>query len=343
MTDDISGAAGARPATIYDVARAAGVSIATVSNVLNRPERVGAATRERVIQAADELRYMPKSEAAIRARARIGRIAVAAPFSVYPSYLRRLVGVLRGLNDRGFEVVIIDEESAAMSRSPVLATLPVRGSIDGLIAMGRSLADATEQRLVDRSLPVVVVDATSPRFSAVMVDDFEGGRLAAVHLIELGHRRLGYILERQVSEYDSQARRRLDGVRQAVGEIGGEVIAEGAGGSVADGGRAARALLDRDPGITAVMAHYDDLAIGALEALRTTGLRVPDDISLMGYDDGLPAEAAGLSTVRQPFEETGVVAAGLLIASLDGERSRSTTQLPTELVVRRTSGRVRSM
>ena len=342
MTNDMSSAASARPATIYDVARAAGVSIATVSNVLNRPDRVGAATRERVIQAADELRYVPKSEAASRARARVGRVAVAAPFSAYPSYLRRLVGILRGLDGQGFEVTVIDEESAAMSRSAVLASLPVRGHIDGLIAMGRSLDEAIERRLDDRALPVVVVDATSPRFSAVTIDDFEGGRLAAAHLIELGHRRVGYVLERQVSDYESQARRRLDGVRQVFGEAGGGVVVESAEGSVADGRRAARALLDRDPGLTAVMAHYDDLAIGALDALREARLRVPDDVSVVGYDDGLPAEAAGLSTVRQPFEETGVVAANLLLASLDGERSPSLTQLRTELVVRRTTGGARA-
>jgi DNA-binding LacI/PurR family transcriptional regulator len=93
-----------------------------------------------------------------------------------------------------------------------------------------------------------------------------------------------------VSDYESQARRRLDGVREMFGDVGGEVVVEGAGSSVADGGRAAHAVLERDPGLTAIMAHYDDLAIGALDAARRAGLRVPDDLSVLGYDDGLPAE-----------------------------------------------------
>lgn len=325
----------AKPATIYEVAERAGVSISTVSNALNRPDRVSAATRDTVLRAADELGFVPKPAAVIQARKGLGRIGVLAPFTSYASFLRRLTGVMTQLRDQPFEVTVFDIESAATSSSPVLAASAIRGRLDGLIVMGERIDPAVEARLFDREMPTVVVDAESERFPVITTDDVRGGAIAADHLYELGHRRIGYLIEQQVSDYESQARRRLNGFSQTLaGRSHVDVTVAPTGGDVAQAKAAARVLLSSAHRPTAVMAHFDDLAVGALQAARDLGLKVPEDVSVMGFDDGPTAEACGLTTVRQPLEETGVLAARLLVAEMAQRGPRTVTMLDCQLVSR---------
>lgn len=324
--------------TIYQVAERAGVSISTVSNVLNRPERVSAATRQRVLAAADELGFVPKSEAVSRARRATGRIGVMAPFTSYGSYLRRLAGVLSSASEAGTDVMVFDHGSAALAASPALASMPVHDRLDGLIVMGLEIENQIAQRLLKRDLPTVAVDAESALFSRVVTDDVEGGRLAGRHLVGKGHRTLGYVLERQVSDYESQAVKRLAGFRHAVAESGGrDVLVAGSDNSAEAARIAAGALLDRPDRPTAIMAHHDGMAVGALLAARDRGLRVPQDVAVMGFDDGEAAVAADLTTVRQPFEESGSVALGVLLGHIGGSRLRSTVVLEVQVVERSTT------
>jgi LacI family transcriptional regulator len=323
--------------TIYDVAERAGVSISTVSNALNKPERVSAATRARVLAAADELGFVPSVQAATLARQGTGRIGVMAPFTSYGSYLRRLAGVLGAASAGGIDVIVFDHESAALASAPMLASMPIHGRLDGLIVMGLKIEDSIEERLHRRGLPTVAVDADSRVFSRVLIDDVEGGRVGARHLIELGHRRLGYLLERQVSDYESQAIRRLTGFRQVAAGAGcPDVRIEISENSVAAARVAAGRLLDAPDRPTAIMVHYDLLAIGVLLAARDRNLRVPADVAVLGFDDGETAVAADLSTVHQPFEESGRTAVDVLLAASSARR-RTTTVLETELVRRSTT------
>jgi LacI family transcriptional regulator len=324
-------------ATIYQVAERAGVSISTVSNVLNRPDRVSAGTRRRVLAAADELGFVPKSEAVSRARRATGRIGVMAPFTAYASYLRRLAGVLGVAAEFDVDVVVFDHESAALATSPALASMPIHGRLDGLIVMGLEIEDEIAQRLLERGLPTVAVDAASDSFSRVATDDAEGGRLAARHLVGKGHRRIGYILERQVSDYESQAVKRLAGFRQVVAGAAGHVLVETSDNSVEAARTAVERLLDRDDSPTAIMAHHDGLAIGVLQSARKRGLRVPEDLAVVGFDDGDLAVAADLTTVRQPFEESGSAALRILLGHVGGARVRSTTFLELRLIERSTT------
>jgi LacI family transcriptional regulator len=220
----------------------------------------------------------------------------------------------------------------------VLASLPIRGAVDGLVVMGAPLEQSIEERLHARGLPVVLVDADSSRYSVVNIDDHGAGRAAAEHLLTLGHRRIGYVLERQTAEYESQARRRLGGFRARLGEQRDarlEIIS--APGTMQAGREAARKLLDRPDRPTAIMAHFDDLALGVMHAAEDLGIDVPAALSVLGFDDGPTAEAAGLSTVRQPFEESGAVAAELLLEAIAGRRQRRVTLLDCTLVERSTT------
>jgi DNA-binding LacI/PurR family transcriptional regulator len=326
--------------TIYDVAREAGVSISTVSNALNRPDRVSAATRERVLSAADRLGFVPKPAAVSQARRGAGCIGVLAPFTSYASYYQRLTGVLTGLRDSGLEVRLVDIESAAAATSPVLAASAIRGHLDGLIVMGEQIEDSVELRLHERGMPTVVVDARSERFSVVTIDDLQGGDLAARHLLGLGHRRVGYLTEWQASDYESQARRRLDGFRRAVDAVPGTTLVVGTSGPTAtEATQAALRMLSAPDRPTAVMAHYDELAVGVLHAARELGLRVPADLSVMGCDDGPSAAAVDLTTVRQPFAESGTTAVRVLADGMaDRGAPRTATVLDCTLLVRSSTG-----
>jgi DNA-binding LacI/PurR family transcriptional regulator len=323
--------------TIYEVAERAQVSISTVSNVMNKPDRVSSATRERVLAAAYELGFVPKVQAVSLARRGTGRIGVMAPFTSYGSYLRRLSGVLAAATELEIDVVVFDHESAASASSPALASMPIHGRLDGLIVMGLRIEDAIAERLRERNLPTVAVDAESALFSRVVIDDNDGGRLAARHLRDRGHRRVGYLLERQVSDYESQAIVRLSGFREVFDAAGGEVIVATSDNSVDAARQAASVLLDSADRPSAVMAHHDALAVGVLLAARDRGLRVPDDVAVMGFDDGDAATAADLTTVRQPFEESGTTALSVLLGHMDGSGLRSTTVLDVSLVERSTT------
>ena len=329
---------GRSDATIYDVAREAGVSIATVSNVMNKPERVGEQTRGRVLEAADRLGYVPKADAASRARKYVGRIGVIAPFTSYASFMRRLSGILAEASSRGVDVSVFDMESAATARSPVLETIPVRGFVDGLIVMGEPLEPSVEQRLASRGMPVVIVDAESDTFPVVRIDDYGAGRLAARHLIELGHKDIGYLLEGQVADYESQALRRLGGFRAELAQHADvRLTVSQTTGTLAAARVAGRALLGAAPRPTAVMAHFDDLAVGVVQAAKDLGVEVPREVSVLGFDDGPVAEAADLSTVRQPFEESGAFAARVLLDARERPTGRHLTVLDCEVVARATT------
>jgi DNA-binding LacI/PurR family transcriptional regulator len=333
----VGGALATSRVTIYEVADRAQVSISTVSNVLNKPDRVSPATRSRVLAAADELGFVPKFQAVSLARQGTGRIGVMAPFTSYGSYLRRLAGILTAANELEIDVVVFDHESAALASSPVLASMPIHGRLDGLIVMGLRIEDAIAERLRERVLPTVAVDAESTVFSRVVTDDREGGRVAGIHLRDRGHRRVGYLLERQVSDYESQAVMRLAGFRQVIEAAAGEVVVATSDNSADAARRAAAALLDAADRPTAIMAHHDGLAVGVLLAARDRGLRVPEDIAVMGFDDGEAAMAADLTTVRQPFEESGSTALTVLLGLIDRAGPRSTTILDVCVVERSTT------
>jgi DNA-binding LacI/PurR family transcriptional regulator len=320
--------------TIRDVAVEAGVSISTVSLALNSPERVGDVTRRRILAAVDALGFVPKAEAVARARRGVGRIGVLAPYSSYPSVARRLTGVLRAVGSRPVEVVVFDQPSAARSTSPLLGSLPVTGRLDGLIVVSLPLDDATAERLL--RLATVLVDVRHPGFDSVHTDDSAGGRLVASHLLARGHRRFAFLGEAQESDlYVSPSQRRLAGFRAALGSYPLEVRPARHG--VVSAVAAARELLAGADRPTAVFAANDTLAAGVMRAAHSLGLAVPEDLAVVGFDDGELAEALDLTTVRQPLEESGRAAAELLLQRLDGPGAPRSIALGLELIARGSS------
>jgi DNA-binding LacI/PurR family transcriptional regulator len=328
--------------TIYDVARAAGVSIATVSRVLNTPQQVHEATRSQVLTVIDRLGFVPRAEAMARARRRYQRIGVLAPFFTVPSFVQRLRGVAGVLSGSPYELVVYNVESAAQCRN-YLESLPVAQRVDGLIIMSLRIHDRIAERLYQQGLPTVLIETTHPALSSVIIDNDGGGRLAAQFLLDQGHERLGFVGgDSEIPGFTLHTSElRLAGYRRHLHEAGitlPEAYVRSTHNSQEHARQEAHLLFDLPQPPTAIFAASDLLAMGVLKAARERHLRVPKEVAILGFDDLDIAAYIGLTTVSQSLDETGRVAAELLLARLaEPERPLQQVQLELQVVVRETA------
>jgi DNA-binding LacI/PurR family transcriptional regulator len=327
--------------TVYDVAAQAEVSISTVSRVLNTPEKVNSATRARVMAVIDELGFVPKAEAVARSRRKHGRIGVLSPFLTYPSFVQRLRGVTAALSASPYELSIYYVDSLARLEGHV-ASLAVTRRLDGLILMALYLGDAAAERLRNAGIETVLIESAREGFSSVEIDDEAGGRLAAEYFLAQGHRQLGFVGDTELPDYAiHNSDRRLAGYRAAI-EQADRSLPDAYIGLAAHGLETARQqghrLLSLPEPPTAIFTHSDTQAMGVLRAARDRGLTTPRDLAIVGFDDVDVAEYVGLTTIRQPLEESGRVAVELLLARLaDPARPTQRVQLPLTLIRRETA------
>jgi DNA-binding LacI/PurR family transcriptional regulator len=327
--------------TVYDVADKAGVSIATVSRVINSPDKVNPETRHKVLNVIDQLGYIPKAEAAARARKSAGRIGVLAPFFSYPSFVERLRGVTHALAALPYELTIYNVDSSAR-RDGYVSSVSLNKRLDGLILMAFPFNEATAERLVANSLETVSIECTHPSFSSIEIDDADGGRMAAEYLIRKGHRRLAFIGETQIPEYAfPTSDQRLGGYRAAIHRAGLDLYHEHIAlttQSIENAYQSMARMLSLDEPPTAVFCASDTLALGALKAAREHGVSVPRDLAILGFDDLDISDYVGLTTIRQHLEESGRRAVELLMSRLtDPQRPTQHVRLPLELVIRDTA------
>ncbi len=352
-----------RTPRVVDVARDAGVSPGTVSNVYNRPEVVREELRVRVLESAARLGFGGADPTARSLR--IGRAhALGVVFRERLAYAFEdlaSVEMLQGVSDAA------DPHQLALT---ILPAYPEKGAtsgfgvrnaaVDGLLLYSLAGDDPLIEAARQRRLPTVVIDAPAPPvdgFHFVGVDDHQVGRTAAEHLMSLGHRNLGLLSLRlsardkpgladpdvQARSTSHVARSRLAGAAAAVTDHGLDwqrvPVVQCQLSTAAEGRAAAQMLLDSHPEITAILALSDSLAMGALAEARQRGLSVPADLAVMGIDDTAP-EAAQLTTIRQPHRDKGRIATDLLIRKIDQRDLPSTARLlPTELVVRASTAR----
>jgi DNA-binding LacI/PurR family transcriptional regulator len=326
--------------TIRDVARHARVSVATVSRVLNDVPVVSDDMRDRVRSAIAELGYRPSSTARSLSLGRSQAIGVVAPFFTTPSVVERLRGVAERARDHGYGLMLFDVETPEQ-RTAAFAEFARHGRVDGLLVISLPLFDEDVEALARDRLPVVMVDIGHPRVPHVVIDDVRGGELAAEHLLARGHRRIGFVGDEPDSRFgftSSEERRR--GFRRALRRAGIRSAADlerrGRHGraqarALADG------LLRRPDRPTAVFAASDTQAVGVLEAAQALGLRVPEDLAVIGFDDIEIAEPLGLTTVRQPLRQSGARGADLLLGAIAGASPPAAPLAPLEVVARRTT------
>jgi DNA-binding LacI/PurR family transcriptional regulator len=328
--------------TIGDVAKRAGVGRGTVSRVLNNRPNVDPETRARVQAVIDELDFVPSTAARRLSLGRSQTVAVVVPFLTRPSTVERLRGIEAGLVAAGLDMMAMNVESASR-RDAILRDIARPERIDGLILVSIAPHEEELARITATGLPVILVDAHHRRLPRVVTDDVGGGRIAAQHLLGLGHRRLGFVGDVPRPGFGfASSRLRLRGVEQALRAEGIALRAADIG--LAEHGRAparasAEAILSRPDRPTAIVAASDTEAMGVLQAAAELGLAVPGDLSVTGYDDIEAADFLGLTTVRQPLFETGERAVRRLVDRIaGGDDGPLRDVLPVRLVQRRTTG-----
>ncbi len=349
-----------RRATIEDVAKAAGVSVATVSRALRDLPNVAPSTKDKVQRVAADLDYVvnptasrlafsrgrPEPAEPWRARGSMARsVAVAVP--VFDSwYFSKLVAGLEAVvREAGIEL-LLHAISDDRERTQFLAGRGGwRPRCDGLVMADLRLHDAEADRLASQGARIVTIGAKTPFFSSIVLDERVAAGEAMKHLVEQGHRRIGFIVGESHALDFRVPMQRLDGakaVMHAAGIVPDPTLEISGGFNVAGGREAMARMLDRPEPPTAVFALSDDMAYGAIDAVRRRGWRVPEDVAIVGFDDNDMAELFGLTTVRQDVDQIGATAGRMLVRALDHPSGKAEIEhvcTPTYLVIRSSSMR----
>lgn len=328
-------------ATMKDVAKRAGVSAATVSRVLNGSDKVIEETRDRVLKACEELDYTLHFAAQ---RLRLGKtntICVVLPYLTLPSIVERLRGVQEALIESDLDLIPYSVGSPEM-RDRRMYDLANRSRTDGLLIISMPINDQQTERLIKNQMPVTLIDSDRPEFSRINVDDLEGGRLATQHLIDLGHKKIAFISSHLNNPLQfSSTLNRYQGYRNAIESAGipfrPEYQVEGDHGR-REAEEIALSILKMDDPPTAIFASSDTKAVGVLDAAKRLGLKVPEQLSVIGYDDIRDAEYLELTTMRQLLFRSGVLGCKTLLSMIDHpDQVPEEIILPVELVVRKTT------
>ncbi|MFJ4253763.1 LacI family DNA-binding transcriptional regulator [Microbacterium sp. NPDC090003] len=325
-------------ASIDDVARLAGVSTATVSRALSGRGKVSDATRERVLSAADSLGYVVSSRASSLASGRTRTVGVIVPYLDRWFFSTVLSGVSSALMRAGFDITLYNITTDRETRKHVFDTFLRRQGVDAVIAVSIRFEDDEIRQLSGLGLPIIAIGGPHPSLDTLTVDELGIARLATEHLIGLGHRHIAYI--GAGPEFDEgfhvPTNRRL-GFEKALSDAGIPVdpsLVVAADFTIAGGVRAATQLLTGSGARpTAVFAASDEMAIGAILAAREQGLRVPDDLSVIGIDGHELGAIFDLTTVDQFPLQQGERAAAAVLARL-GEGEVPAAELPFVLTER---------
>ena len=328
-----------RHASILDVAALAGVSAATVSRSLRGRGSVSPTTRQRVLDAARELSYSASPHASGLASGRTTTVGIVAPFIGRWYFANAVAGAADALTEAGYDVLLYHLADVA-ARDRFFERMPLARRVDAVLTMTMPLTEEHTLALRALDMPFVTLGARLPDVPSVRIDDVAAMRTAVHHLLHQGHERIAMIAgvedDRHFGFISSTARRA--GYRAAMRSAGldprPELLVAGAFGI--EGGARAMAELMAGPTLpTAVVAEYDELAIGALRTLRQASVAVPGRISVVGMDDHEMASVVDLTTVAQPVRELGARAASMLLELLDGTLTGETDiVVPTRLVVR---------
>ncbi|HEX8386726.1 MAG TPA: LacI family DNA-binding transcriptional regulator [Rubricoccaceae bacterium] len=336
--------------TIYDIADRARVSIATVSRVFNDHPRVSSATRSRVFRVAEDLGYQPHASAQSLARQNTQLISAVVPMMTSFFFMEVLRGIQDRLDESSYDLLVY--ASRTLNRvDGQLSRAVQRGRSDGLLLVSTPLTSDRARRLTASRCAVVLVDSTHDAFDSVSVDNRRGGFEAVRHLVEGGHERIGLVLpvetsvpasERRAGYADALAAAGIDLDERLV--VSAEWDLDQHGYTRYAGYCGMKTLLERFAGDpagrpSAVFVAADVMALGALRAAHEAGLRLPDDLQMVGFDDTASAAYVGLTTLAQPMVEMGKLATEKLLRRLrEPETPPSHTVFAPQLIVRETSG-----
>ena len=345
MKDEASGAErarrvqGARRQAVHiaEVARLAGVSTATVSRTLSKPARVNAATRERVLEVVRQTGYTPNSAGRSLRAARSMMVLVVIPTFITPFFSELLLGIDQALSARGYSFLIGNLHDARHKEAHLVEVVQ-SGQVDGVILLnGQMLQGPMRRSLADTGVPTVAVSVPAAHgVPAVLVQDREAAAMLAEHLLALGHRRIGYVTGPAGNHNEIERWAGFRDTLLAAGLAETDITRYPGNFHVASGFAAGRKFLADPVRPTAVFAASDMMAIGFMRAVHASGLRVPQDVSVVGFDGIEFADFCEppLTTVRQPREAMGREAAELLVRLIRGEAAPGpdmTVRLPLTL------------
>ncbi len=328
-------------ATIEDVATAAGVSVATVSRALRDLPNVAPSTREKVRTVAAELSYVSNPSASRLAAGRTGTVAVVVPVFDGWYFSSVVAGIEAVLKAQNVDLLLY----AVGNEVDRISFFAGRGAwwqrSDALVMIDVALGEESAQRLVSNGARIVTVSGESDHFSSVSLDERAASATATQHLIDRGHTRIGVLSGESLSAGFRVPVLRLEGFRSAIRGAGLDTdpMLEPSGNfSIEGGAEAMAALLDLTDPPTAVFAMSDEMAFGAIAEMRSRGLRSPEDMAIVGFDDHQMAGLMDLTTIRQPVETIGELAGKAVLETMQNPPGLANHQVvETELIIRGTT------
>lgn len=330
---------------VVEIAKKVGVSPATVSRALRGLHHVNERTRSKIVAAAIELQYplrvdlLPKE-----LQKKTNRIGVIAPYISRWYFAEAINGIEQSLREAGIDLLLYNF-SQVDARQRIFQHKQLRGKVDALIVISMPPTDEEFKSLLSLGIPITTIGFVHDGCTSVSIDDVAGGVVATEHLTDLGHREIAVLSGQRETAYNFDVSdNRTKGYIQALNNVGVEwnPSYEIRGDfNIYTAEIAMETFLQRKKLPTALFCHSDEMAFGALKAIRKKGLRVPEDISVIGFDDHLFAQYVGLTTVSQPPQFEGQVAAAAAIVEINQPVSEHKKILvPLSLVVRETTARI---
>lgn len=336
-----------RRASILDVAALAGVSPSTVSRSLRGYPNIAPATRQRVLDAAKELSYSVSPQASGLASGRTMAVAVVVPFLTRWFFANVVAGASDVLRDAGFDVLLYHLRDAE-ARDRFFDHMPLARRVDGVLTMALPLIEEHTLALRALDMPLVTLGVRTPGLPSVRIDEAAAATRAVRHLLHQGHEDIALLVGRDEEFGFAASRERRAAFAATLADAGLPVRPErlvSCAFGIEGGAEGMVRLLDRATLPTAVVAEYDELAIGAWRTLRRASVEIPRRLSVVGIDDHEMASVIGLTTVAQPVAEQGATAARLLLAQLATRAGHAghpepaaDRVLPTRLIVRSSTG-----
>jgi DNA-binding LacI/PurR family transcriptional regulator len=330
---------------VVEIAQKAGVSAATVSRALRGLHHVNERTRAKIVAAAMELNYPLRPDLIPHDLVtRTNRIGVIAPYISRWFFAEAINGIEQSLREAGMDLLLYNF-SEVDARARIFQHKQLRGKVDALIVISMPPTDEEFKSLLSLGIPITTIGFVHEGCTSVAIDDVEGGRVATKHLTDLGHREIAVLSGQRETAYNFDVSdNRNRGYIEALNSVGVEWNPDyeiRGDFNIYTAEIATEAFLRRKKLPTAIFCHSDEMAFGALKAIRKKGLRVPEDISIIGFDDHLIAQYVGLTTVAQPPQFEGQVAAAAAIAEVTHRTTEHKNILvPLSLVVRETTAKI---
>lgn len=324
---------------IYDVAEKAGVGIGTVSRVLNNSEKVKEETRKKVIEVMKELNYRPNKLAQNLASQKANAIAVIVPTFIDHYFVEVLKGIQDALEEEKIDLILykIDKDKNMMDK---ILDIVHSKKVDGIAAVTMDISKHDYQQLLKEEIPVVLADEDTLDFHSIYLDDIKGAEMAINYLLDSGYRRLAFINGLKNSQHGIN---RLKGVKNALAahdlDLDSELLKFG-DFHTDDGYQSMQEIfeLPEEKWPTAVFAASDNQAIGVLQAMEEKGLKAPDDIAVVGYDNIELAKYLKITTIWQPMYKLGHLTVEVLLEAINGELDHKfSRELDLKLLKRETA------